>query len=202
MSKRCLVLAACAILTSLSSFLAQPVHAQQPNGQAVFNEHCASCHGDAPDARAPKLDVLRVQAAESVLQVLTTGVMRTQAARLNPSEMRAVAEFVTGKTLTTETVDPDAGRCAAQRPVSWIDGTPHWNGWGVDVFNTRFQPASQAGLSASDVPKLKLKWAFGLPETSHAWSQPSVVGGRVFVGSQGGRVFALDAKTGCTYWSY
>ena len=194
--------AACVILTSLAGLIAQPVHAQQPNGQAVFNENCASCHADAPDARAPKLDALRVQAAESVLQVLTTGVMRTQAARLNPSEMRAVAEFVTGKTLTTETVDPDAGRCAVQTPMSRIDSTPHWNGWGVDLFNTRFQPASQAGLSASDVPKLKLKWAFGLPETSHAWSQPSVVGGRVFVGSQGGRVYALDAKTGCMYWSY
>ena len=195
-------LAACAILTSMSALFARPVNAQQPSGQAVFNENCASCHGDAPDARAPKLDALRVQTAESVLQVLTAGVMRTQAARLNPSEMRAVAEFVTGKTLTVETIDPNAGRCAVQTPMSRIDATPHWNGWGVDVFNTRFQSAAQAGLSASDVPKLKLKWAFGLPETSHAWSQPSVVGGRVFVGSQGGRVYALDARTGCTYWSY
>ena len=42
-------------------------------------KNCASCHGDAPDSRAPKLDALRVQAAESVLQALTAGVMRTQA---------------------------------------------------------------------------------------------------------------------------
>jgi polyvinyl alcohol dehydrogenase (cytochrome) len=35
-----------------------------------------------------------------------------------------------------------------------------------------------------------------------AWSQPIVAGGRVFVGSQGGHVYALDAKTGCTYWSF
>ena len=59
-----------------------------------------------------------------------------------------------------------------------------------------------AGLEARDLPKLKLKWAFGFPETSHAWSQPTVAGGRVFVGSQGGRVFALDAKTGCIRWSF
>jgi len=56
-----------------------------------------------------------------------------------------------------------------------------------------------AGLTAADVPKLKLKWALGLPETSHAWSQPTVAGGRVFVGSQGGRVYALDAKAGCIF---
>jgi polyvinyl alcohol dehydrogenase (cytochrome) len=183
--------------------LAQASYAQEANGAAVFNESCAACHGDnTADARAPKLDALRLQAAESVLQVLTTGVMRTQASRLNPSEVRAVAEFVTGKRVTTEIVDPSVGRCATQTPMSNIDRTPHWNGWGVDAFNTRFQTAAQAGLSAADVPRLKLKWAFGLPETSHAWSQPSVVGGRVFVGSQGGRVYALDAKTGCTYWSF
>jgi polyvinyl alcohol dehydrogenase (cytochrome) len=202
MSTRRRALAVCAIVAGLSIVLVQGVLAQQPNGEAVFNESCASCHGSGLDARAPKLDLLRVQAPESVLQVLTTGVMRTQAARLNPSERRAVAEFVTGKTLTAEAVDPSAGRCAVQTPLSNIDSTPHWNGWGVDLFNTRFQSASQAGLSADDLPKLKLKWAFGLPETSHAWSQPSVVGGRVFVGSQGGRVYALDAKTRCTYWSF
>jgi polyvinyl alcohol dehydrogenase (cytochrome) len=28
------------------------------------------------------------------------------------------------------------------------------------------------------------------------------VGGRVFVGSAGGKVFSLDASTGCTYWSF
>jgi mono/diheme cytochrome c family protein len=67
--------------------LAQAVHAQEANGAAVFNESCATCHGDnASDSRAAKLGVLRLQAAESVLQVLTTGVMRSQAARLNPSE--------------------------------------------------------------------------------------------------------------------
>ena len=57
-------------------------------------------------------------------------------------------------------------------------------------------------MTAADVPKLKLKWAIGFPDTSHAWSQPTVAGGRVFVGSQGGRVYALDAKTGCVAWSF
>ena len=38
-----------------------------------------------------------------------------------------------------------------------------WNGWGNDNSNTRFQPAAQARLTAADVPKLKLKWAFGFP---------------------------------------
>src|SRR5205823_8528183 len=78
----------------------------------------------------------------------------------------------------------------------------HWNGWGVDVSNTRFQPAAQAGLSAADVPKLKLKWAFGFPNANSARAQPTIAGGRVFVGSQSGTVYALDAKTGCTIWTF
>jgi hypothetical protein len=42
--------------------------------------------------------------------------------------------------------------------------------------------AAQAGLTAEQVPRLSLKWAFGFPDTTSAWSQPTVVGGRLFVG--------------------
>jgi polyvinyl alcohol dehydrogenase (cytochrome) len=52
------------------------------------------------------------------------------------------------------------------------------------------------------VPNLKLKWAFGFPTGISAYSQPAVVAGRVFVGSDIGHVYSLDAKTGCVYWSY
>jgi polyvinyl alcohol dehydrogenase (cytochrome) len=35
-----------------------------------------------------------------------------------------------------------------------------------------------------------------------AFSLPTVAGGRLFVGSQGGGVYALDARTGCLIWTY
>ena len=79
---------------------------------------------------------------------------------------------------------------------------PHWNGWGVDPTQHRFQPADMARLSASDVARLKLKWAFGFPGATRAVAQPTVFGGRVFVGSQNGEVYSLDAKSGCTYWEF
>jgi polyvinyl alcohol dehydrogenase (cytochrome) len=72
----------------------------------------------------------------------------------------------------------------------------------VDLENTRFQPAAMAGLRAADVPRLKLRWAFGFPGATLAVAQPTVAGGRVFVGSVAGTVYALDAVTGCTHWSY
>ena len=35
-----------------------------------------------------------------------------------------------------------------------------------------------------------------------AWSHPTVAAGRVFVGSQNGTVYSLDAKTGCIHWTF
>ena len=75
-----------------------------------------------------------------------------------------------------------------------------WNGWGVDGGNSRFQ--NRPGLTAADVPRLALKWAFGFPDGNSAYGQPSVVGGRVFVGADTGFVYALDAATGCVHWSF
>jgi polyvinyl alcohol dehydrogenase (cytochrome) len=77
-----------------------------------------------------------------------------------------------------------------------------WNGWGNDVANTRFQNAKAAGLTAADVPRLTLKWAFGFEGTTSASGQPTVAGGRVFVGNTNSTFYSLDLKTGCTYWTF
>jgi polyvinyl alcohol dehydrogenase (cytochrome) len=52
------------------------------------------------------------------------------------------------------------------------------------------------------VPELKLKWAFGYPTGMTSNAQPTVASGRVFVASDNGYLYSLDAKTGCVYWSY
>ena len=81
-------------------------------------------------------------------------------------------------------------------------GQPNWNGWGANLAQHRFQPAAMAQLSASDVPRLKLKWAFAFPGVNRAFAQPTVVGGRVFVGSAGTAVYSLNASSGCQYWAF
>src|SRR5437763_13720116 len=60
-------------------------------------------------------------------------------------------------------------------------GAGDWNGWSTEVTNSRFQ--AQPKLVPADVPKLKVKWAFGFPGAMRAVGQVSVVGGRVFVGA-------------------
>jgi hypothetical protein len=98
---------------------------------------------------------------------------------------------------------PPAGACPNAAPA-FTDplSAPRWNGWGVDPAQSRFQPAEMAQLAAADVPGLKLKWAFGFPGATFAFAQPTVIGGRVFIGSQAGKVYSLDASTGCTYWEF
>jgi polyvinyl alcohol dehydrogenase (cytochrome) len=78
-------------------------------------------------------------------------------------------------------------------------GSAQWNGWGRDIENTRYQP--EPALRATDVAKLALKWAYGFQGSAVA-GQPTVVDGRLFVASAAGRIYSLDAKTGCTYWTY
>ncbi len=91
--------------------------------------------------------------------------------------------------------------CPANPDLANLDASPVWSGWGGPG-NARFQTKDAAGLTATDVPKLKLKWAFGLPGGMSMYSQPSVAFGRVFVGNDNGVVYSLDAKTGCLYWAY
>jgi polyvinyl alcohol dehydrogenase (cytochrome) len=78
-------------------------------------------------------------------------------------------------------------------------GSAQWNGWGRDLNNTRYQP--EPAIRVVDVPKLALKWAYGY-QSAGEFGQPTMVDGRLFLTSSSGRIYALDAKTGCTYWTY
>ncbi len=146
----------------------------------------------------PQHDELAALSPETVFGAMN-GIMTTQAAGLDDEERRAIARFITGKEFGAPTAASTVGRCKTSAPkFSIADGD--WNGWGVDPGNSRYQ--TKPGLAAADVPKLKLKWAFGYGKDPMAWAQPTVVGGRVFVGSVAGKVYSLDAQTGCTYWTY
>src|SRR5215467_961680 len=171
--------------------------ASSPEGAALYQERCAVCH-DNPQDRVPPLFLIRRRAAEDVIQTLTTGVMRQQASGLSADQIRALAIHLTGKQPGTGPgVDPDANRCkAAPGPVDTKG--QQWNGWGRDPANTRFQPAP--GIKPEDVPKLKVKWAFAHPAPM-ATGQPSIVGDRLYVTTEAGLIYCLNAQTGCTYWT-
>ena len=141
-----------------------------------------------------------------IYETLSTGSMKAQAANLTNEQMIKIAEFLSGRTLGTgESGDARmmSNRCASDPPVKDVTGSSSWNGWSPNgLTNTRYQPAKAAALSPAAVSRLQLKWAFGLPGTYSAYGQPTVVDGRVFVGSDSGYLYSIDAATGCVHWSF
>src|SRR5262245_8628533 len=174
------------------------------DGPTLYKQLCATCH-DAGLGRAPTKDVLQAMTPERVLTAMESGPMLSMASGRTGVERRDIAEFVTGKKFSSPlslAPSPQAMRQAAAGDFASQLNCPMRNGWGVNTQSTRYQDRAMAGLTADDVPKLKVKWAFGFPGELSADAQPSMAGGRVFVGTQSGTVYALSAATGCVHWTF
>ncbi len=173
-------------------------------GFAVFQQHCVACHGNPAFQSAPSPATLRSMTPERIYTALTSGIMKSVGDTLTEEDRRRVSESLAGQLLGTARAGDAAAmpnRCAGNAPLQ-THGKADWNGWGNGAENQRFQPAAAAGLDADSVPRLKLRWVFGYPGGTSAYGQPTVVGGRVFVGTDIGYVYSLDAASGCVYWSY
>jgi polyvinyl alcohol dehydrogenase (cytochrome) len=192
-----------AVVLALSLPLLSRLSTPQPDGARIYKEQCATCHGVA-NVRAPDRDALKAMTPESIVASLVSGTMAVQGQALSAAEKRVVAEFLSGKPFESGPRPAAQNTACRSGPTPLHDpfARPRWNGWGADLANSRFQPAAQAGIPADAVPKLRLKWAFGFPEGRLAYAQPTIAGGRVFVGSDRGVVYSLDSATGCTYWSH
>jgi polyvinyl alcohol dehydrogenase (cytochrome) len=185
------------------AFVAHAASAQAPEAADTFRQHCATCHDASPPLpNVPTLEALRQLSPEAILNSLVNGKMQPQGALLTEAQRRAVSEFASGQRLASVTAGAPTNRCSSSPPMGEIAAGKHWNGWGNGIANTRYQPVAQGGLTAADLPKLKLKWAFGYANVSAARAQPAVVGGRLFAASENAEVHSLDPKTGCTHWTF
>jgi polyvinyl alcohol dehydrogenase (cytochrome) len=180
---------------------AQPSAAQPSaaNGAAVFERACVSCHLPGQTAVPPR-EALRLLTPESILNSLTIGKMAVQGMGLTTAERSAVAEFLTGRAPVAAAANRNVNRCTAATPATNPTQGPAWTGWGNGPTNSRSAP--QGGLTAADLPRLKLKWAFGYEGATSARVQPALAGGKLFVASDNAELHALDPKTGCTYWTF
>ena len=166
------------------------------SGATAYTKYCASCH-DQVGARIPTRDALAEMSPARILRTLDFGLMMSIAYPMKRDEREAVAAFL-GKGATmrrrpSALCAPDIGIMAGAAQASWT-------GWGPSQDNARYQTAERAGLGAADIPRLELKWAYGFAGDIIAFAAPTVVNGTLFVGSAGGAVQALDAKTGCLHW--
>jgi polyvinyl alcohol dehydrogenase (cytochrome) len=180
-----------------------------PSPRQLFDARCQTCHGNAETPRAADPAILRRMTPEHIYAALTTGVMQPQADGLSDAERRGIAEYLGDRKLGAGPIGDAAAmpnRCTANPPipVTALDGptAAAWNGWGADLANTRFQSAGRAGLTAADIPRLRVKWAFGFPGATAVYGQPAIAAGRVFAGADTGYVYALDAASGCVHWGF
>ncbi|WP_423927058.1 PQQ-binding-like beta-propeller repeat protein [Candidatus Palauibacter sp.] len=167
-------------------------------GHTIYAASCAECHSGERTARAPGLTTLGAMTPRAVLSSLEAGRMRRHGEQLTPEERRAVAEWLTGETLA-ETRLPSSAFCASAPEGT---GAVHWSGWGGGAGETGFVDATRAGLTAADLPKLELAWAFGFPDASQVRSKPAVIDDRIIVGSAYGEVYSIDLETGCVHWVF
>lgn len=173
------------------------------DGAAIYAANCAGCH-DSGVNRAPTKDLFEAMLPAQILNSLEAGSMVTMALGISAIERRTLVEHLAGKSLDDILLltPPAEAMCTSNSDSFTLTG-PSWIGWGgSSTTNVRFQTAAAAQLSAADVPRLQVKWAFGLPGHIQAYGNPAVAGGRVFFGSQGGIVYSLDAETGCVHWYF
>ena len=170
--------------------------ALRTHGENVFTTACASCHEPAI-GRAPSHEQLASFTPERIVEALTSGVMKPMVANLSEDDIRAVATYLTGRQpVGSSAMAADPPPCP--KPVAFSMDGGGWNGWSTDPRNWRFQP--DPGLAPSDIPRLKVKWAFSYD--GGKYGQPTIVGGRLFLTSMSGAVYSLDAKTGCMFWRF
>lgn len=170
----------------------------------LYEQNCTTCHGN-PAGPKNAADGMRLRklSPEAVYEAIAKVPAHSSVQSLSDGDRRLIAFYLGGRIVGAAEI-ADAKRmpnhCATNKPMDLA--SPSWNGWGLDPENSRFQPAKAAGLTADQVPQLTLKWAFGFPATEEMWGQPTVAGGRVFIGVDTGAVYSIDAASGCVYWSF
>ena len=170
--------------------------ADDPLAEAAYKKHCAQCHDQGGASRIPTLSALNQLSPAAVNRALEFGVMREQGTKITRAERQSLAAWV-GHARSSTVMSNLTNRCQMTEELS---GIAAWSSWGAGLNNWRYQNANNAGLTSNDVPKLKLKWAFGLPDVATVRGQPAYFAGRIYVGGNDA-VYSLDAKTGCIHWA-
>ena len=169
-------------------------------GAAIYHGLCQHCH-EGQALKAPSRTFIEMMTPEAIDRALTLGIMKAQAAALTDADKRNVAEYLSGTPFGAPK-PPTAPRCSGSAAHFDLGREPDIVGWGFGPENTHFIPGNIAELAPTDIPRLKLKWAFAYPATVRARSRPTFAYGALYVGSQNGVVYALDAQSGCIRWSF
>jgi polyvinyl alcohol dehydrogenase (cytochrome) len=172
----------------------------EPAGGRLFESHCSRCH-DSGVQGAPMKSLLRQMTPNAVYNTLTRGAMKSLTRQIPDADLRQIVLYLTSRE-PTDHEQQSFLVCKKKWQPTRDDGTRVSEGWGIDAANRRFVDRRRAGMSVTDINRLRLAWSFAFPDSAGSRSQPAVAGGAAFVGSQSGAVYALDARTGCLYWKF
>ena len=110
----CLLASAALVLLTTSAAFAQ-------DGAALYRRDCSGCHDMGVD-RAPARDALQTMTAERVLAAMESGPMISMASRDSGADRRAIAQYVTGKTLSAR----DLSTTTLTRSASLAACSAYW----------------------------------------------------------------------------
>ena len=147
------------------------------DGLTYFQTRCMSCHRENDSSKAPSARRIRQMTPEQIYAVVSKPGRPEHDQGLTDAQKRRMSEFMGGyrQIGSVEAGNPKTfpNACPSNPPMSDPYSGAFWSGWGADIENTRYQRAEAAGITKTDVPKLKLKWAFGFPLGISAYSPPA-----------------------------
>lgn len=195
-----------AALAALACALALPLAARAQTspsapsaGEAVFDAHCKGCHEPAIE-RAPNRATLATMPPATIVDALTTGVMRPMAAGLSDADKQAVAAYLTAAGAPSQVARGRAPagpvgvdvKCAVNPPIKPTGSD--WASVGLDGSH-RYQ--ANPGFKAADVPRLRVKWAFSMT----GGSMPTVIGDWLFITNRSGKFSrSIRRPAACAGW--
>lgn len=111
-------------------------NAQTTKGAVIFEQHCATCHGN-PSSATPAPDVLSLwkMTSEGIYAALGKAP-HTSLTGVTDADLREVA-FYLGRHKVDIAKITDAklmpNPCPGNSPIGDLSSKPLWNGWGNDV---------------------------------------------------------------------
>jgi alcohol dehydrogenase (cytochrome c) len=185
-------------------------------GEAIFQAHCAVCHGagGAGGATGPALKHRQMVKGSSDWAIFKTISLGISGTAMPPSSLPATDRWrleAYVKSLAEPTGStPDTAhnsRMDSLKPVRYediVDATSRpdqWLTYSGSYDGQRFSSSDQ--ITASNVSRLHLLWMKQYSTQDHPIeSTPLVFGGFMFLTLPPNQVVALDARTGETVWQY
>lgn len=170
-------------------------------GREVYEQFCATCHGNPEFPRAHAFETLRLMNADALSYSLTEGMMSAQGSALSDTQTTQVVSYLASPDGTDAWL---AGMmCSEDNRVVNLNQRVSMGRLGVDENNSRFMSAEMAGLDRGDMANLELAWAVAFPDTGQLRAAPVVIGDTLFYAATGTqKVMAMDVASGCVKWVY